>query len=162
MRTISASFLIACIGCRAAAPVEPEPVDDRPWCEQDGHEWATPAAHESIAEPEPTPATALLGFASIDREMIRRPIREHMWAIEECYAMALVYDPHVIGRLSVRFVIELDGRVSEIEVVDDTLRDPCVGRCVIAAGKQHWSWPPRQAGGQITIHYPFLFDPATQ
>lgn len=153
-------ILITCMGCRAAAPVQPEPVDVRSWCEQDGHEWALTAAPEPTHEPEP--ATAVLGFASIDKELIRRPIREHMWAIEECYELALERDPNVKGRLSVRFVIEADGHVGEIEVVDDEVTDPCVGRCVIAVGKKHWIWPPRPGGGQITINYPFSFEPATR
>lgn len=89
--------------------------------------------------------------------MIRRPILENTWAIERCYQLALEHDPSLSGRLAVRFVIDADGRVGAIEVVDDTLRDPCLGRCVIEVGKRLWSWPRPYGGGTITITYPFLF-----
>jgi hypothetical protein len=159
MRTISALFLVTCLGCRAAAPEPPEPVDHRPWCEQEGHEWAAPPEAAPEPAPEPELAIAMLGFASIDKSMIRRVIEEHRGAIDQCYALALRYDPNLEGRLSVRFVIEPDGRVGEIDLADDTLTDPCVGRCVIAAGKQLWQFPRIPGAGTITINYPFNFIP---
>jgi TonB family protein len=154
MRTMFALSL-ACLSCRAATPEAPEPIDTRPWCEQEGHDWATLAEPELI--PEPAPATGVLGFASIDKDLIRRVIREHMWAVEECYELALVHDPNLIGRVSVRFVIEADGHVGAMEVVEETVGDPCLGRCVMAVGKQHWVWPPYPNGATVTITYPFLF-----
>lgn len=59
--------------------------------------------------------------------------------------------------MALRFDIGPDGRASAFEVVEDTLDDPCVARCVIEVGKRLWSWP-RVGSGTITITYPFLFD----
>jgi hypothetical protein len=158
MRRSFPLILVTCMGCRAAAPEPPEPVAVRSWCEQQEHEGALPAAPEPTHEPEP--ATAVLGFTSPDREMIRGPIREHIGALDECYELALTRDPDAKGRLSVRFVIEANGCVGEIEVVDDEFTDPRVGRCVIAVGKKHWRFPPRLGGEPITVIYPFvLFSP---
>ncbi|MFV8749774.1 AgmX/PglI C-terminal domain-containing protein [Nannocystaceae bacterium ST9] len=149
MRRSSPLILVTCMGCRAAAPEPPEPVDDRSWCEQQDH--------DSPLSAPPEPATAVLGFTSPDKEIVSGPIRESRWAVDECYERALVRDPDAKGRLSVRFVIEANGCVGEIEVVDDEFTDPSVGRCVIAVGKKHWRWPPRLGGDAITVIYPFAF-----
>jgi hypothetical protein len=147
MRRSFPLILVTCMGCRAAAPEPPEPVEVQSWCEQQDHEVSPPAA----------PATAVLGFTSPDREMIRGPIREHMEAVDACYELALMRDPNAKGRLTVRFVIEANGCVGEIEVVDDEVTDPWVGPCVIAVGKKYWRFPPPLGGDTITVVYPFVF-----
>jgi hypothetical protein len=160
MRTNALLVSLACLGACTPPPPPPpaEPVDPRPWCERTDYGWAVP--NESEPEPSPpTPSTALLGFASIDKDIIRRVIRENQWATERCYQLALEHDPYLQGRVTVMFVIEDDGHIGVIEVVEDTLDDPCVGRCVMAVGKQLWRWPSRSEGSTITIHYPFLFQP---
>lgn len=155
MRTNPLLVSLVCLGA-CSRPQVLEPVDPRPWCERIDYDWATPTP--SVSKPSATaPSVALLGFTSIDKNMIRRPILENAWATERCHQLALEHNPYVYGRLAVRFVIDPDGRVGEIEVVDDTLADPCVGRCVIEVGKQLWTWPRRDGAGTITINYPFLF-----
>jgi TonB family protein len=150
---VSLVCLSACDRSQATKPPS-EPVNSRPGCERLDYGWAT------LSEPTPsasTPSFALLGFTSIDKDMIRRPILENRWATECCYELALQRDPDLEGRLVVQFEIEADGRVGAIEVVDDTLADPLLGRCVIEVGKRLWSFPRPIGGGTITIHYPFVF-----
>jgi hypothetical protein len=160
MRTNALFIFLVCLGAcsRQQAHVPPpEPVDARPWCERIDYDWATP---NGLQPSTSTPSVALLGFASIDKNMIRQPIRENMWATERCYQLALEHNPNLSGRITVRFEIGGDGSVGAIEVVDDTLADPCVGRCVIEVGKRLWSWPRIRGAGTIVIHYPFLFAPS--
>jgi TonB family protein len=146
---------LVCLGaCHPRAYVPPsEPVDPRPWCERIDYDWVTPREPKPSAPP---PSVALLGFASIDKDIIRRVIIANKWATERCYELALEHDPNLEGRVVVSFVIDADGTIGAVEVVDDTLEDPCVGRCVVEVGKRLWHWPPR-GSGTITITYPFLF-----
>lgn len=148
MRTallVSLVCLAACNNPQTSAP--PEPVDP-PLC------WATPSESQSST---PAPSASLLGFASIDRHMISKPIRENMKAIKCCYELGLQRDPDLHGRVVVTFDIEADGRVGEIEITEDTLDDPIVARCVAEVGKRLWSWPDHPGAGTVRISYPFLF-----
>jgi hypothetical protein len=156
MRTNTLLVSLVCLAaCHPPAYVPPpEPVGPGASCEGIGYGWATSREPKPSA---PASSLALLGFASIDKDIIRRVILEHRWATDCCYELGLQRDPNLDGRLSIRFVIEADGSIGEIEVVDDTLEDPIVGHCVVEVGKRLWRWPPRPGGGTITIHYPFLF-----
>jgi hypothetical protein len=150
---VSLVCLAACNYPWTATP--PEPVDSRPWCERIDYGWATPSESEPS---EPAPSAALLGFTSIDRAWLREPILESRWATRRCYQLALELDPNLRGRLVVSFVIHPDGHMTAIEVLDDTLADPCVGHCVVEVGKRLWSFSPTHATGTTTVHYPFLFE----
>ena len=75
--------------------------------------------------------------------------------IRRCYERRLKRQPKLAGKLELQFEIGADGRVKSASVDRDTLSDPSVGRCAVAAIKR-WRFP---AGNAITLVYPFVFRP---
>lgn len=121
---------------------------------------APPApAGESSAEcgsdvpPLPRPRPRVLGFC--EREPISRTIRRSSRKVRRCYVDRLKTDPNIEGRLKVRFLIAMDGRVEELEVEDSTLNDETVTQCVLDVIRKLEF--PSPAGGTCRVNYPFEF-----
>ena len=96
-------------------------------------------------------------MGSIDKDVIRRIIRAHITEVRHCYNQGLAKDPNLAGRVSVRFIIGSDGKVSASEVADSTIKDESVAKCV-AKAVEGWKFP-KSPGGNVTITYPFVFTP---
>ncbi len=97
-------------------------------------------------------------MGSIDKDIIRRIVRAHANEVRACYEKGLSRDPNLSGRVSVRFVIGAKGKVSEAEVDTSTLKDGAVAKCV-AKAVESWKFPKPPGGGDVTIRYPFVFNP---
>ncbi len=59
-------------------------------------------------------------------------INSHKAAIEYCYQRALRTNPNLKGKISVRFVIHTDGSVGKVSVVESTLNNSGVERCIVS------------------------------
>jgi TPR repeat protein len=79
---------------------------------------------------------------------------DHAWS---CYERALVGNPNLQGRVTVRFVIGRDGSVSNVSNGGSTMPDGGVVSCVIRA-VYGFSFPPPE-GGIVTVTLPFEFAP---
>jgi outer membrane biosynthesis protein TonB len=92
--------------------------------------------------------------SSLDKEVIRRPIRVAMPKITRCYENQLAVNPKLEGRVTVQFTIASTGKVIEATAtgVDDTL-----AACV--AGVIRTLQFPRARSGTIRVSYPFEFRP---
>jgi hypothetical protein len=71
-------------------------------------------------------------------ELIQRVVRANFAAMRRCYQEGLARQPSLQGRISVRFVIERDGKVANVATSGD-LADDEVKRCV---GRPHGRRPP--------------------
>src|SRR5262249_32797167 len=62
---------------------------------------------------DPTAATAgpIISHGQLDKEIVRRVIRQHLNEVKYCYEQELVRTPTLAGRLLVGFTIAADGRV---------------------------------------------------
>jgi TonB family protein len=94
----------------------------------------------------------------IDKDIIRRVIRQHHNEIRHCYNQGLVRDPNLQGRVAVMFTIGPSGTVPRAAVSETTLGDRNVGNCVAGAVKR-WKFPKPQTGGTAMVTYPFTFSP---
>jgi hypothetical protein len=74
-----------------------------------------------------------------------------------CYVRGLARDRNLTGRVSVRFVTDLGGHVSEAFVVERTLSDCAVTRCRLDEYRKIEF--PKPEGGNVTVVYPILFAP---
>ena len=65
-------------------------------------------------------------------ESVLAVINSHKAAIEYCYQRALRTNPNLKGKISVRFVIHPDGSVGKVSVVESTLNNSGVERCIVS------------------------------
>ena len=92
----------------------------------------------------------------MDREAIRRVIRDHLREIRNCYERELQRSPDLFGKLSLQWDINEGGRVSNVEVKSNSLGNAAVAGC-IASRLKTWKFPdpPKDQIGRVV--YPFVF-----
>jgi outer membrane biosynthesis protein TonB len=114
-------------------------------------------ASANMAPPPNIKAPALgepSGQGKLDPNVIRRVIRLHVSEVKRCYESQLEKNPNLAGKVNVRFVVGTEGKVLESDVIESTLKDAKVERC-IAAAVLLWEFPKPQ-GGKVTVVYPFV------
>ena len=95
--------------------------------------------------------------ADIDSAGVTKVINVSRAAIKRCYDKALTSNPMLKGKLSVKITINEQGRVSRTDIVDDSLHDAEVSKCVKGViGRLRF---PKPAGGSASVTFPFAFDP---
>jgi TonB family protein len=100
-------------------------------------------------------AAAVEVEGSLDRELIRRIIRQHANQVRYCYEKQLQLDPSLQGKIVVGFVIGAEGNVTSATIEQSTLSSPAVGQCVVERVKT-WIFPMPK-GGIVKVAYPFTF-----
>lgn len=92
----------------------------------------------------------------MDKEAIRRVIREHIREIRSCYERELQRSPDLYGKLVLEWDIEDEGRVSRVAVKSNALGNDSVAGCIMNRLKQ-WKFPdpPKDQIGRVV--YPFVF-----
>ncbi len=91
---------------------------------------------------------------SLDREIIRRVVRQHRREIKYCYESELQKNKELQGRVVVRFTISATGSVVSAVVKESNLKNASVENCM--AGKiRRWVFPEPKGGGIVIVNYPF-------
>lgn len=92
----------------------------------------------------------------MDKEAIRRVIREHIKEIRSCYERELQRSPDLYGKLVLEWDIEEGGRVSRCVVKSNALGNETVANCISARLKT-WKFPdpPKDQIGRVS--FPFVF-----
>lgn len=94
---------------------------------------------------------------AINADTVARAIRRGMREVTSCYQRALKANPQLAGKVTVRITINTMGRVISVELDEDSLGDPRVGRCICGYIKR-WRFPAPEAGeDQATVSVPFVF-----
>jgi Ca-activated chloride channel homolog len=96
------------------------------------------------------------GGGSLDKEAIRAVVRAHIGEVRECYDAALTQDPGARGKIVVDFTIAASGAVKQSKLASSDM-SPQLGECV-AQKISAWRFPA-PAGGELTVSYPFAFEP---
>ena len=94
--------------------------------------------------------------AGMDREAIRRVIREHLKEIRNCYERELQRSPELYGKLVLEWDIEEAGRVTRCVVKSNALGNDNVANCISSRLKT-WKFPDPPAGVIGRVSYPFVF-----
>jgi outer membrane biosynthesis protein TonB len=84
-------------------------------------------------------------------------VRRYAPGIQFCYENELKKSPGLRGKLVVSLTVEPDGRVSNVVLVEDTLRSAAVTDCVLAQ-MQGWKFPTIEQG-IVSFKTPFVFTP---
>ncbi len=123
---------------------------------------ATATATATAEAPEPLPAIPPVDKVRgrVPPEAIQRVVRAHFGAYRACYEAGLARNPELTGRMTLRFVIGTDGKVSDAreqgDVPDGGFPDQEVTACVLAeVGKLTFPAP----AGVIAVSYPIRFSP---
>ena len=97
-------------------------------------------------------------IGSLDKDLIRRVIRQHMNEVKFCYEKELTRDASLNGRVVVKFAIGGQGTVMSSVVESSTLANHTGEKC-IADAVRRWQFTKPQ-GGVVIVSYPFLLKPA--
>jgi hypothetical protein len=95
---------------------------------------------------------------SLDKEIVRRIIRQHLNEVKYCYELQLPRHPDLAGRIVVQFTIAPTGGVAASLLQTSTLNNIAVESCIVQAVRR-WEFPRRDAGMTI-VSYPFVLVPA--
>ena len=97
-------------------------------------------------------------MGSLSAEQVDTVIKRHLSQIRFCYQRQLPRDPHLAGKVSVRFVIAGDGSVSLAKIHDSSLGNAEVERCMVDRFFR-MTFPEPLGNGTVIVKYPFLFTP---
>ncbi|MCB0349882.1 MAG: AgmX/PglI C-terminal domain-containing protein [Bdellovibrionales bacterium] len=93
---------------------------------------------------------------SIDREAIRRVIRENLKQFENCYNQALRRNSDAYGKVEITWHIEERGRATHSRVKTNTIGDKNMGECIARVIRGlTFPEPPQDQIAEVT--YPFVF-----
>jgi TonB family protein len=92
----------------------------------------------------------------LSKEVIGKTIRSRERQVVDCYQRELQKEPSLEGKLAVSFVIDGNGHVAEVSVMEDSLGTPAVAECV-KARILRWRFPAPDGGGQVLVRYPWIF-----
>jgi TonB family protein len=93
----------------------------------------------------------------LDREIIRRVIRQHKNEIRYCYQKELQSQEDLAGRVVVKFAITETGAVISSMIVESSLGNSSVESCIAQAARR-WLFPKPHGGGLVQVNYPFVFN----
>jgi hypothetical protein len=176
-RSAVCGVLISCgaLGCAPPAKGPAAPLPDSPRVEvprvpsrdkgssvaaPPTNEPAQPPAAEAPAQDEaPAANTATSAVGRLAPERIQSVVRANFDALRACYETGLKRDAQLRGRVGVRFVIGLDGRVSGVSDEGSDMPDREVLRCVLD-GFRLLEFP-RPDGGIVKVVYPIIFSPGS-
>ncbi len=113
-------------------------------------------AHKTTAPSVRMGATSVSG--RLPPEVIQRIVRQNYGRFRLCYEQGLTRNPNLEGRVSVRFVIDRQGGVTNVGNGGSDLPDSQVVSCVQSAffGLSF----PQPEGGIVTVVYPILLSPS--
>ena len=97
----------------------------------------------------------------LSRDVINRIIQRHYNEIKYCYEKELSKDPGLYGKVTVLFVIDGGGKVSDALVQQTTMSSESVEGCMINHVRR-WAFPAPQGGGTVQVTYPYVFKSSGQ
>ncbi|MEM6993035.1 MAG: AgmX/PglI C-terminal domain-containing protein [Myxococcota bacterium] len=89
----------------------------------------------------------------LDRDRVRRAIRDVIDDVEDCYATGLAGDASLAGRVILELSVGRSGTVASSTVGSSTLDDEATATC-IAEAAEGWRFP--RAASATTASYPFV------
>lgn len=94
---------------------------------------------------------------SVNRESLGQYIRPRLRSVQQCYERELKRNPDLAGRIVVRFVISMAGRVSEVSIEENTMGDDNVAACITNTIRR-WIFPIKPEE-EAAVSFPFVFSP---
>jgi TonB family protein len=95
--------------------------------------------------------------ANRDIEAINGIIKLKQGAIQFCFKKELRRDPNLSGKITVKFTVEANGRVSNASVVNSNIKSPSLEQCLLKTISMLMFKPIAESEGSMTVTYPFVF-----
>jgi TonB family protein len=92
----------------------------------------------------------------LSKELIDKEVRRHRPQIGFCYNKELTRNPNLSGKVTLSWIISLDGSVKSAKVRSSSLGNSNAESCMVRA-LQNWRFP-KPEGGVVEVEYPFVFD----
>jgi hypothetical protein len=96
-------------------------------------------------------------YGKLPAEVIQRIVRQNFGRFRLCAEQAMLRSWGLMGRVTVRFVIDRSGSVSSALVTHSDMPDRQITGCVAKAFKSLRF--PEPKGGVVVVSYPILFEP---
>ncbi len=133
-------------------------------CSEHSSSYARSAPHDlgghAAHAPDVVPGIATVRCgeqaACLDKEIIRRVIRQHRNEVAFCYARGLDGHPELTGRVVAQFAIDVNGRVVSSAVAESSLPEASVAAC-IAQAVRRWEFPRSQQ--MSVVRYSWMLAP---
>lgn len=114
---------------------------------------------KGAAKPKERKVTVSPGRAAVkgqlSKELIDREVRRHRAQLKFCYNKQLTRHPNLSGKVTLHWIIAMDGSVKGAKVRSSSLGNKDAESCMVRA-LQGWRFPKPQ-GGVVTVDYPFFF-----
>jgi len=93
-------------------------------------------------------------------EVIQKIVLDNRKPVRECYDKARKDLPDLKGKMTIKFVLDPDGKVktAELSMNESDIKSPLVVNCAIDVLKKI-KFPPSSRGMDTTVNYPFDFKP---
>ena len=88
---------------------------------------------------------------------INEVVKSHLGSLKYCYNRELKRNPSLQGRIVIMFKIQSDGNISECRVVESSMGNASVEKCLTRSIKR-WRFP-EILEGETEVTYPFVFFP---
>jgi len=114
---------------------------------------------KTVSGPAEKKPTVEPGHATVkgqlSKELIDKEVRRHRSQMQFCYQKQLTRAPNLAGKVSLQWVIAMDGSVVRPKVKSSSLGNDDVESCLVRA-LGNWKFP-KPEGGVVEVIYPFVF-----
>ena len=117
-------------------------------------------AKEPAPPPAPTDPAVFPGKKVVGRiapELIQKVVRANFDPLRRCYESGLGRNRDLQGRVAVKFVIDVEGRVTSAVDAGADMPDRVVLECLVAEYRK-LTFPQPEGGGIVTVVYPIVFN----
>ncbi|MEE9385613.1 MAG: AgmX/PglI C-terminal domain-containing protein [Nannocystaceae bacterium] len=99
-------------------------------------------------------------FGDVDKKVVNATIRRRMSALQHCYEKALRAQPSLKGKITYSITVSAMGRVSSVQIEQDSLGSASVRNCTTAKIKG-WRFPSEGAQESAEVTFNVVFSGAS-
>ncbi|MDF1562536.1 MAG: AgmX/PglI C-terminal domain-containing protein [Deltaproteobacteria bacterium] len=118
------------------------------------------SAPAAPAKPTSTFGAALKIEGGLDRDAVIASLKGQLAGFQRCYEQALTSArPGLAGKVVLSMAIEADGKVGEVKVLSDAMKEPALSAC-LSGEAARLSFPAAKDGRASQLELPLIFKPA--
>jgi hypothetical protein len=95
----------------------------------------------------------------LSADVIKSEMNKRLRSLKDCYDRALKRNPSLKGKIVLSFEIQESGRISSLNLEDDSVGSAEVKSC-IAERARSWRFP-QPSGGSVFVSFPLVFTPSS-
>jgi TonB family protein len=97
-------------------------------------------------------------LGSLTREEIERVVNAHRNEIQFCYSRELQRDPHLSGKIALKWTIISGGQVTNLSSASNSTGSRALSNCIMDKVR-NWRFPSPRGGSQAQVDWPWVFKP---